>query len=119
MSATVALLFRLLSGWLWRPEHLKRRQRTVAIIGDGSMTAGIAFEALNHAGSLNRDLIVVLNDNEMSISPNVGAMSAYLNRILTGSTVNRLRHDVKSVLTQIPRVGESVLQDGETGGRVF
>ncbi len=91
-------------------EHLKRRQRTVAIIGDGSMTAGLAFEALNHAGSLDRDLIVVLNDNEMSISPNVGAMSAYLNRILTGSTVNRLRHDVKSVLTNIPKVGESVFK---------
>jgi len=88
-------------------EQLKKRQRTIAIIGDGSMTAGLAFEALNHAGSLDRDLIVVLNDNEMSISPNVGAMSAYLNRILTGSTVNRLRHDVKSVLTNIPRVGES------------
>ncbi len=91
-------------------EHLKIRQRTVAIIGDGSMTAGLAFEALNHAGSLDRNLIVVLNDNEMSISPNVGAMSAYLNRILTGSTVNRLRHDVKSVLTNIPRVGESVFK---------
>ena len=91
-------------------EHQKKRQRTVAIIGDGSMTAGIAFEALNHAGSLDRDLIVVLNDNEMSISPNVGAMSAYLNRILTGSTVNRLRHDVKSVLTNIPKVGDSVFK---------
>ncbi len=91
-------------------EHQKKRQRTVAVIGDGSMTAGLAFEALNHAGSLDRDLIVVLNDNEMSISPNVGAMSAYLNRILTGSTVNRLRHDVKSVLTNIPKVGESVFK---------
>ncbi len=91
-------------------EHLKRRQRVVAIIGDGSMTAGIAFEALNHAGSLDKDLIVVLNDNEMSISPNVGALSAYLNRVLTGSAVNRLRHDVKSVLTNIPGVGESVFK---------
>ncbi|MEA3332812.1 MAG: 1-deoxy-D-xylulose-5-phosphate synthase [Pseudomonadota bacterium] len=91
-------------------EQFKKRQRTVAIIGDGSMTAGLAFEALNHAGSLDRDLIVVLNDNEMSISPNVGAMSAYLNRILTGSTVNRLRHDVKSVLTNIPKVGDSVFK---------
>ncbi len=91
-------------------EHLKKRQRTVAIIGDGSMTAGIAFEALNHAGAIDRNLIVVLNDNEMSISPNVGALSAYLNRILTGSTVNRLRHDVKSVLTNIPKVGDSVFK---------
>ena len=91
-------------------EHLKKRQRVVAVIGDGSMTAGIAFEALNHAGSLDKDLIVVLNDNEMSISPNVGALSAYLNRVLTGSAVNRLRQDVKSVLTQIPKVGESVFK---------
>ncbi len=91
-------------------ELTNKRQRSVAIIGDGSMTAGIAFEALNHAGALDRNLIVVLNDNEMSISPNVGAMSAYLNRILTGSTVNRLRHDVKSVLTNIPKVGESVFR---------
>ncbi len=91
-------------------EHLRQRRRVIAIIGDGSMSAGIAFEALNHAGCLDRDLIVVLNDNEMSISPNVGALSAYLNRILTGSTVNRLRHDVKSVLTNIPKVGESVFK---------
>jgi len=91
-------------------EQMHRRLRSVAIIGDASMSAGIAFEALNHAGALDRDLIVVLNDNEMSISPNVGAMSAYLNRILTGSTVNRLRHDVKSVLTNIPKFGESVFK---------
>ncbi|HDS16050.1 MAG TPA: 1-deoxy-D-xylulose-5-phosphate synthase [Proteobacteria bacterium] len=91
-------------------EHHHRRQRAIAVIGDGSMTAGLAFEALNHAGSLDRDLLVILNDNEMSISPNVGALSAYLNRILTGSAVNRLRHDVKSVLTNIPRFGESVFK---------
>jgi len=91
-------------------EQMHRRLRSVAIIGDASMSAGIAFEALNHAGALDRDMIVVLNDNEMSISPNVGAMSAYLNRILTGSTVNRLRHDVKSVLTNIPKFGESVFK---------
>ncbi|MBN2705097.1 MAG: 1-deoxy-D-xylulose-5-phosphate synthase [Deltaproteobacteria bacterium] len=91
-------------------EHHHRRQRAIAVIGDGSMTAGLAFEALNHAGSMDRDLLVILNDNEMSISPNVGALSAYLNRILTGSAVNRLRHDVKSVLTNIPRFGESVFK---------
>lgn len=91
-------------------EEKKLNQRAIAVIGDGSMTAGLAFEALNHAGCLDRNLIVVLNDNEMSISPNVGAMSAYLNRILTGSTVNRFRHDVKSVLTQIPRFGDSVFK---------
>ncbi len=91
-------------------ERLGQRRRAIAVIGDGSMTAGIAFEALNHAGALDRDLIVVLNDNKMSISPNVGALSAYLNRMLTGSAVSRLRQDVKSVLTQIPGVGESVFR---------
>ena len=57
--------------------------RVIAVIGDGSMTAGLAFEGLNQAGHLEKDLIVVLNDNEMSISPNVGALSAYLNRIMS------------------------------------
>ena len=56
--------------------------RVIAVIGDGSMTAGLAFEGLNHAGHLDKDLIVILNDNEMSISPNVGAMSSFLSRKL-------------------------------------
>ncbi len=59
-------------------------RRAVAIIGDGAMTAGMAFEALNHAGSLPNDLLVVLNDNDMSISENVGALSNYLARVLSG-----------------------------------
>ena len=84
--------------------------RAIAIIGDGSMTAGMAFEALNQAGSLDRDLIVILNDNEMSISNNVGALSGYLNRLMTGELVNRFRHDVKSVLTNIPRVGDPLFK---------
>lgn len=85
---------------------LKRENyKVVAVIGDGAMTAGLAFEGLNHAGQLKKDLIVVLNDNEMSISPNVGALSSYLNRILTGDTFKRLRRDVKSVLESIPGLG--------------
>ncbi len=64
----------------------------IAVIGDGSMTAGLAFEGLNQTGHLDQDLIVVLNDNEMSISPNVGALSSYLNRLMTGEFVNRFRH---------------------------
>ena len=56
------------------------KNRAIAVIGDGSMTAGLAFEALNHAGHLDKDLIVILNDNEMSISPNVGALSSFLSR---------------------------------------
>ena len=84
--------------------------RSVAIIGDGSMTAGMAFEALNHAGDLKRNLLVVLNDNEMSISPNVGAISSYLNRILTGDLALRVREETEQILANIPRVGASVLK---------
>ncbi len=84
--------------------------RAIAVIGDGSLTAGMAFEALNQAGSLDRDLIVILNDNEMSISSNVGALSGYLNRLMTGEVVNRFRHDVKSVLTNIPGVGDPLFK---------
>jgi 1-deoxy-D-xylulose-5-phosphate synthase len=84
--------------------------KVVAIIGDGGLTAGIAFEALNCAGEQKRDLIVVVNDNEMSISKSVGAVSAYLNRIMTGHRVNRFREDIKKFLEEIPGVGKSVLK---------
>jgi 1-deoxy-D-xylulose-5-phosphate synthase len=84
--------------------------RVIAVIGDGSMTAGLAFEGLNQAGHLERDLIVVLNDNEMSISPNVGALSAYLNRIMTGQLVNRFRRQLKSLLQTIPGIGNSMVR---------
>ena len=62
----------------------KSERRVVAVIGDGAMTAGMAFEALNHAGDLDANLLVILNDNDMSISPNVGGLSNYLAKILTG-----------------------------------
>jgi 1-deoxy-D-xylulose-5-phosphate synthase len=78
----------------------------VAIIGDGGMSAGQAFEALNHAGSLDTNLLVVLNDNEMSISPNVGAMSNYLSRIWSGSIYSQMREGSKKVLSQIPSAWE-------------
>lgn len=79
--------------------------KVIAIIGDGAMTSGLAFEGLNHAGHLKRDLIVILNDNEMSISKNVGALSSYLNRILTGDPYQRFKKDTKSLIESIPRVG--------------
>ncbi len=85
-----------------------RAQKVIAVIGDGSLTAGMAFEALNHLGTLDRDLIVILNDNEMSISPNVGALSSYLNRILTGQLFTRLREDMKGFIRTLPGVGEPV-----------
>ncbi len=84
--------------------------RVIAVIGDGSMTAGLAFEGLNQAGHLEKDLIVVLNDNEMSISPNVGALSAYLNRIMTGQLVNRFRQQLKSLFQTIPGIGNSMVR---------
>jgi transketolase N-terminal domain/subunit len=66
-------------------------RKTVAIIGDGGMTAGMAYEALNHGGAIDNDLLVILNDNEMSISPNVGAMSKYLSSIWSGKIYSSLR----------------------------
>jgi len=80
-------------------------RKVVCVIGDGSLTAGLAFEGLNHAGHLDRDLIVVLNDNEMSISPNVGALSSYLSRILTGDLYSRFRREVTEFLRSIPSFG--------------
>jgi len=77
-------------------------REVVAIIGDGGMSAGMAFEALNHAGALDTNLLVILNDNEMSISPNVGAMSQYLSRIWSGSFYAHMRAGSKKVLSQIP-----------------
>src|SRR5690606_3481803 len=64
--------------------HLGQDHKIVAVIGDGALSAGMAFEALNNAGDMDADLLVILNDNDMSISPNVGAMSNYLARILSG-----------------------------------
>src|ERR1700730_6841914 len=81
-------------------------RRVVAIIGDGALTAGMAFEALNHAGSLPADLLIVLNDNDMSISENVGALSNYLARALSGRMYSHLRESGKKVLRQMPTVRE-------------
>ncbi|MDI6744111.1 MAG: 1-deoxy-D-xylulose-5-phosphate synthase [Thermodesulfovibrionales bacterium] len=82
--------------------------KVLAVIGDGAMTSGLAFEGLNHSGHLKKDLIIVLNDNEMSISKNVGALSAYLNRILTGDIYQRFKKQTKSFLEGIPKFGDQV-----------
>jgi 1-deoxy-D-xylulose-5-phosphate synthase len=82
------------------------RRRCVAIIGDGAMTAGMAFEAINHAGSMNVDLLVILNDNDMSISNNVGALSNYFAKVLSGKLYASLREGGKKVLRQMPTVWE-------------
>ncbi|HEX5723853.1 MAG TPA: 1-deoxy-D-xylulose-5-phosphate synthase [Longimicrobiaceae bacterium] len=77
----------------------------IAVIGDGSMTCGLPYEALNNAGHTDRDLIVVLNDNEMSISPNVGAMHKYLTGIRTSPFYNKVREEVKRIIHAAPRLG--------------
>lgn len=76
--------------------------KVIAVVGDGSLTCGVSYEGLNQAGAAKKDLIIILNDNEMSISPNVGAMAAYLNRIMTGQVVTRFRDEVKSILSTFP-----------------
>jgi len=81
-------------------------RKAVAIIGDGGMTAGMAYEALNHGGAIDTDLLVILNDNEMSISPNVGAMSKYLSSIWSGKIYTSLRSGSKKVLKRIPSAWE-------------
>ena len=81
----------------------------VAIIGDGAMTGGMSFEALNHVGDTKRRLIIILNDNEMSISKNVGAMSQYLYQLRTGETYNRLKHNLENWLSGLEH-GDDVLE---------
>ena len=84
--------------------------KIVVVIGDGSMTAGMAYEGLNWAGDRKKDLVIVLNDNEMSISPNVGAMSSYLNRVMTGQTVTKLKSEFKHFLKTIPSIGDQMVR---------
>lgn len=83
--------------------------KVIAVIGDGAMTAGLVYEGLNQAGALKRDLIVILNDNEMSISKNVGAISAYLSRIMTGPLYTKVKAETKRILATIPRIGEPLI----------
>ena len=78
------------------------KNKVVAIIGDGSLTSGMAYEALNNAGHTERDLIVILNDNEMSIAPNVGAMNKYLTKIRSNPLYNRVREELKGIVHKLP-----------------
>jgi len=82
--------------------------KVIAVVGDGALSGGLAFEGLNNAGHLKKDLVVILNDNEMSISPNVGALSSYMNRILTDERYRKFKKETKSFLEGIPRVGGQV-----------
>jgi 1-deoxy-D-xylulose-5-phosphate synthase len=97
-------------------KHIKGvKNRVIAVIGDGSMTGGMAFEGLNQAGYLERDLVVVLNDNEMSIAPNVGALSSFLSRKKASKLAVRIRRDVRSLLTSIPGIGDDIVQLAKKG----
>ncbi len=83
-------------------QMLGERHRAIAVVGDGSIVTGMALEALNHAGTIKQDLIVVLNDNEMSIARSTGAIATYLNRVLTGKMYNRLKDDAWTLLGHLP-----------------
>lgn len=86
------------------------KNKIIAIVGDGSMTSGMIFEGLNHAGDLKKDIIVVLNDNEMSISKNVGAISSYLSKIITGEFYTKFKKETQQLLENIPRIGKPMLK---------
>jgi 1-deoxy-D-xylulose-5-phosphate synthase len=85
------------------------KAKVVAVIGDGSLTAGMAFEGLNQAGETERDLVVVLNDNAMSIAPNVGAFSSFLSRKMTGKRFVNLKRDLENFIRSLPGVGENIM----------
>lgn len=83
------------------------KHKVIAVIGDGSLTSGLAFEALNQIGHMENDIIIVLNDNDHSICKNVGAMSKYFNRIITGSLYNKFRRKSMEFIKRIPKIGVS------------
>jgi 1-deoxy-D-xylulose-5-phosphate synthase len=84
--------------------------KVICVVGDGALTAGMSYEGLNQAGASKKDLLVILNDNKMSISKNVGALSAYLNRIITGQFVTRLKSEARAILKNIPKIGGSIIK---------
>jgi len=81
------------------------KEKVIAVIGDASLGSGMAFEALNHAGHMGKDMVVILNDNEFSISPSIGALHKYLSRVTTSPVYNRIRTDVEGLVKRIPRFG--------------
>ena len=104
----------------------KEDRRAIAVIGDGAMTAGMAYEAMNNAGSMKLPLIVILNDNDMSIAPPVGAMSAYLSKLISSSSYRSLREVASQVAKRLPRPIANTAKKAEeyargivTGGTLF
>ncbi len=106
-------------GMIAAADHIDEKFKAIAVIGDGALTAGLAFEGLNHAGHLNKNLIVILNDNEMSISPNVGAMSSYLRKLLMGDLYTKFKKETKYFLDRIPKVGDPVLKMAKKAEETF
>lgn len=88
----------------------KENFKVIAVIGDGALSGGLAFEGLNNAGHLKKDLIVILNDNDMSISPNVGALSSYMNRILSDEHYRKFKKETKAFLEGFPKLGAPVVK---------
>ena len=86
-------------------EQLKQKHKIICVVGDGAMTAGMTLEGLHHAGGLGKDFLVILNDNQMSISKNVGAISAYLSRTITGEFYGKVREETGQLLRKIPHIG--------------
>ncbi|HBC85844.1 MAG TPA: 1-deoxy-D-xylulose-5-phosphate synthase [Lentisphaeria bacterium] len=84
------------------------KEKIVAVVGDGSLNCGVSFEALNHVAETTKDFIIILNDNKMSISKNVGGMSRYLNRIITGRGYNKFKNAARTFVEKIPRVGSTI-----------
>ena len=90
-------------------KYLKQdRSKVICVIGDGSMTSGLAYEGLNQAGDAKRDLIVILNDNEMSISPNVGALSSFLSRTFSAAYLQNLKKEFGEFLKSVPKIGDDI-----------
>ena len=89
-------------------DQLGQKHKVVCVVGDGAMTAGMTLEGLHHAGGLGKDFLVILNDNQMSISKNVGAISSYLNRTFTGEFYTKMREETGQLLRKIPHIGSDM-----------
>jgi 1-deoxy-D-xylulose-5-phosphate synthase len=88
----------------------KETSKVIAVIGDGAMTAGLAYEGFNQAGDIKKDLIVILNDNDMSIAPNVGALSSLLSRTFSAKYLQDFRQEIKDFLKSVPKIGDDIYQ---------
>lgn len=100
-------------GYAMSRDILEEDYQVISVIGDGAMTAGMAFEALNHAGDKKTDFTVVLNDNEMSISENVGGLSRYLYKVRTEKVYQKVKEDMETIVGNIPGIGKMMLKTAE------